>query len=215
MKTTKTDREESLEADEFIWDSALSTEVHDYVGPVLDGWLTGMAGAKLLDIGCGNGSLTARFQKIGLDCTGIDYSESGIQMASKANPDVTFFQSSTDQPLPDNLCNSFDIVTSVEVIEHLLLPRDLFKRAKEALKPNGIFLITTPYHGFLKNLLLALTNKFDSHWHPLRDYGHVKFFSRRTLEMLLDEQGFVIEDFRRVGRIPPLARSMLFKARLK
>jgi len=105
-------------------------------------------------------------------------------------------------------------VVAVEVVEHLLLPRQLLERAREALRPGGIFIATTPYHGFLKNLALALTNKFDHHWHPLRDYGHVKFFSRETLSQLFGEQGLKVQRFARVGRVPALAKSMILQGRV-
>jgi len=218
MNATKTDREQSIIADEFMWDTSENTEVHKYVGPILKRWLEqnkNNNNKELLDLGCGNGALTAQFSDYGMSCSGTDFSSSGIAIAQKNYPEVTFFQSGLDQPLPTEKFRKFDVVVSVEVIEHLLLPRQLFQRAKEALKPGGTFIVTTPYHGYWKNIALALTNKFDSHWHPLRDYGHVKFFSIHTLTQLFEEEGFIIEEVKRVGRIPVFARSMMFKARLK
>ncbi|MGD0444807.1 MAG: methyltransferase domain-containing protein [Edaphobacter sp.] len=58
------------------------------------------------------------------------------------------------------------------------------------LKPGGIIVITTPYHGYLKNLMLAVFGKMDSHFTVLWDHGHIKFWSRRTLAMALTEVGF-------------------------
>src|SRR5437867_3004621 len=112
-------------------------------------------------------------------------------------------------PIAEEWRHRFDAVIAVEVLEHLLLPRLLLLRAREALRPGGVVILTTPYHGFLKNLALALTNKFDQHWHPLRDYGHVKFFSRETLSQLFAEQGLKAGRFARVGRVPALAKSMI------
>ena len=76
----------------------------------------------------------------------------------------------------------------------------------------GMLVISTPFHRYWKNLALALTNRFDTHWPPLRDFGHVKFFSRKTLSRLVLEGGFSVVDFMRVGRIPPLAHSMIVVA---
>ena len=147
--------------------------------------------------------------------TGMDSSESGIAIASGHYPEIEFTHSSLEAPLPDCLCNRFDAVIAVEVVEHLLLPRCLFERAREALNPNGVFILTTPYHGYWKNLALAVTNNFDNHWHPLRDYGHVKFFSRETIARLFQEQSFDVTAFSRVGRVPALAKSMIVQGALR
>ena len=99
--------------------------------------------------------------------------------------------------------------------EHLFLPRDLLVRAREALSPGGRVVIATPYHGYWKNLSLAVLNRFDQHWTPKSDYGHIKFFSLRTLCELLDECGFDPIATARVGRIPPLAPTMIATGRLR
>lgn len=170
---------------------------------------------KLLDLGCGNGSLSAEIQEWGFDVTGTDFSKSGIEIAKKTFPNVIFFQSLMETPLTKENEKQYDVVLAVEVVEHLLLPRQLFERAKEALKLNGKLIVTTPYHGYFKNLALALVNKYDYHWHPLRDYGHIKFFSIETLTQLFIEQGFEVTRVKRVGRIPIFAKSMMIEARLK
>ena len=73
--------------------------------------------------------------------------------------------------------------------------------------------LSTPYHGYLKNLALAVSGKMDSHFTALWDGGHIKFWSMATLATLLRETGFVDLEFRRVGRIPWLAKSMTVTAR--
>jgi 2-polyprenyl-3-methyl-5-hydroxy-6-metoxy-1,4-benzoquinol methylase len=109
--------------------------------------------------------------------------------------------------LPTSFAEAYDAVESFEVVERLMQPRHLVARAFGALRPGGVLVMSTPYHGFFKNLALALTNKFDTHWHPLRDFGHIKFFSRRTLSQLVREGGFSVRELMRVGRIPMFACS--------
>lgn len=215
MNTTKTDREKSLRAEEYLWDTDGSTEVHGFVWPELNKILLESGHRSLLDLGCGNGALTERFARFVPECVGVDFSRSGIEIARIKHPSAKFECASIVDPLPEMLRQRFDVVVAVEVIEHLLLPRQLFNRAKEALKPGGYLIVTTPYHGYLKNVALALAGKFDSHWHPLRDYGHVKFFSKATLAEAFREQGFIVDYFARVGRIAPFARSMIMGARLE
>ena len=103
----------------------------------------------------------------------------------------------------------FDIVVSTEVVEHLYDPRAYARGCFRALKPGGRFICTTPYHGFAKNLLLALANKWDAHANPLWDGGHIKLWSRKTLARLLTETGFVNLQFRGAGRLPFLWMTMV------
>src|SRR5262249_47283797 len=160
------------------------------------------------DLGCGNGALTARLAQAGYEIAGCDASASGLERARAALPGATFFRHDLGAELPAAHLGRYDAVVSAEVVEHLLLPRKLLDNALGALKPGGIFVATTPYHGYLKNLLIAVTNKFDDHWHPLRDYGHVKFFSKRTFLRLFAEAGFEHVTYETAGRVPAIACSM-------
>lgn len=213
LATTRTDREEALSAEEFVWDVEGSVEAHAFLLSPLLALLRSSGACDVLDLGCGNGSLTALLQEHGHRMTGLDHSRSGIEIARHHHPGITFDRFDVMEPLPLELCGAFDAVVSAEVVEHLLLPRKLFQRALEALRPGGVVVVTTPFHGYWKNLALALSGKFDDHWHPLRDFGHVKFFSRRTLTQLFEE--FHLRDitFTTTGRIPPLARSMILSGR--
>ena len=83
-----------------------------------------------------------------------------------------------------------DAVISVEVIEHLYSPRILFDRARSALRSGGVLAITTPYWGYLKNVVLAVSNRTDKALNPLWDGGHIKHFSRATLGQMAKDQGF-------------------------
>ena len=144
----------------------------------------------------------------------MEQSESGIKFANQSFPNYHFIQGSVyDQP-PHNFKNTFDIVISAEVIEHLYYPRELVKYARHCLKPGGFLIITTPYHGYWKNLLLSLTGKMDSHFTSLWDGGHVKFFSVKTLSSLLESEGFTNLQFDFAGRLPYLWKSMLLCCKL-
>ena len=74
----------------------------------------------------------------------------------------------------------------MEVIEHLYQPRAfvLFIRSILEASGGGQFIVTTPYHGYLKNLTIAAANKMDHHLSALWEGGHIKFWSRRTLAIL-------------------------------
>jgi len=107
---------------------------------------------------------------------------------------------------------NFDVAIATEVIEHLVRPFNLPHFAKQLLRPGGHLIISTPYHGYLKNLILSLTNRWDAHLNPFWDGGHIKFWSYKTLSQLLNESGFRIVRFIGAGRLPFLWKSMIVVA---
>ncbi|WP_404786636.1 class I SAM-dependent methyltransferase [Altericista sp. CCNU0014] len=164
---------------------------------------------RILDLGCGNGSFSHMLTNLGYDVVGVEESASGIAIATQNFPETRFIQGSLYQ-LPLEVCqNQFDIVISIEVIEHLFYPRELPRAAKQCLKPGGTLIVTTPFHGYLKNVSLALTGKLDAHFTTLWDGGHIKFFSVPTLKKLLISEGFASPKFRFSGRFPFLWKSMI------
>lgn len=62
-------------------------------------------------------------------------------------------------------------------------------------------------------MAIALLGRFDDHVNPLRVHGHIKFWSPRTLRLLLEDVGFEVQEIRFAGRIRPLAKSMIAVAR--
>jgi 2-polyprenyl-6-hydroxyphenyl methylase/3-demethylubiquinone-9 3-methyltransferase len=139
----------------------------------------------------------------------MDLDESGVAHARKLCPGVRFEVASVCGDIGALFGQQFDAVLALEVIEHLYDPRMFVGRVRECLRPGGIFVLSTPYHGYLKNLVIALSGKFDAHFSPLWDGGHIKFWSRRTLTALLEENGFRVEAFRGAGRLPYLWKSMI------
>lgn len=169
---------------------------------------------RICDLGCGNGYLAGRLAARGFDVTGIDASASGIDIARNAHPQVRFHC----RYIGANLCREideedFDAVISCDVIEHLYRPSDLLEAAAALLPVGGHLLVCTPYHGYWKNLALSITGRMDSHFSPLWDGGHIKFFSVVTLSELTRRHGFNVEGFSFYGRLPWLWKNMICHAR--
>jgi 2-polyprenyl-6-hydroxyphenyl methylase/3-demethylubiquinone-9 3-methyltransferase len=168
---------------------------------------------RVLDVGCGNGFTCGEFLKLGWRVIGIDLSESGIAIARRTYPGGRFEVMPANSHILERLHEQpFDLIVSTEVVEHLYAPRAYARGIFEALKPGGRFVCTTPYHGFLKNLVISLFNKWDHHANPLWDGGHIKLWSRRTLTELLIESGFTNIQFRGAGRLPWLWMTMVVSA---
>ena len=195
---------------------------HDAGTPCTDAYLSALVvrlcrehGAhRVLDIGCGNGTLCRRLADAGFAVTGMEPSGSGISLARRLVPEGTFVAAGVYDDPASLGGYLFDAVVCTEVAEHLFLPRALPRFAARVLAPGGALIVTTPYHGYLKNLALALAGAWDRHHDPLWDGGHIKFWSRRTLARLLEEQGFVVKRFIGAGRVPLLWKSMVVVAAL-
>lgn len=162
---------------------------------------------KIFEVGCGNGSLANRLSEY-VAISGIDSSSSAIDVAGKAFPNLDLNVGSAYDDLASQY-GQFDVVLSLEVIEHLFDPRFFVRRVREMLNPGGTLIISTPYHGYWKNLAIALLGKSDAHYTALWDGGHIKFWSRATLLSLMEEAGFQETSFQRVGRLPIFAKSMI------
>jgi 2-polyprenyl-6-hydroxyphenyl methylase/3-demethylubiquinone-9 3-methyltransferase len=190
---------------------------HAYLLPKLrkiiqaDGQIGG-APATIFDVGCGNGSVANELTNDGFRVTGIDPSTEGIARAHLAFPHLRLEAGSAYDELSVTY-GTYDVVLSLEVVCHLCFPRAFAKTVYNLTKPGGIAIISTPYHGYWKNLLLALTGKMSGHFRPLWDYGYVKFWSVNTLRELLVEAGFKSVEFHFAGRFWPLSSSMIAVAR--
>ena len=192
----------------FGWTSADAEQSHAYLLPVTLRFLTEFKVKSMLDIGTGNGSNIPTWQAHQIQVAAMEPDEQGFSYARQYK-DADVRQMAVADPLPKEWANAFDAVVSLEVIEHLYNPIELVQTSKMALKKGGIVIISTPYHGYWKNLAIALANKWDHHHHPTRIGGHIKFWTRRSLRDLFIKGGFKELSFEGAGRVPYLWKSMV------
>lgn len=163
---------------------------------------------RIFELGCGNGAVANELIKRGFDVVGVDPSKQGIAQANQHFPKLNLNVGSAYDDLA-TIYGQFPIVVSLEVVEHVYFPRQFATTLYNLLAPGGTAIVSTPYHGYWKNLVLAVSGKMDNHFTALWDHGHIKFWSYRTLQTLLEEAGFKNISFQRVGRVPMLAKSMI------
>jgi 2-polyprenyl-6-hydroxyphenyl methylase/3-demethylubiquinone-9 3-methyltransferase len=200
----------------YRYENAASSHAHRYLLPTILKILRGInwqtKDYRIFELGCGNGATADFLVREGFSLTGVDPSEEGIAHARMTYPRIRIEPGSCYDDLAGRY-GRFPVVLSLEVVEHVFVPRELARRVFELLEDNGTAIISTPFHGYWRNLALALTGKLDRHFTVLWDYGHIEFWSEKTLRVLLEQAGFTDIRFERVGRIRPLAKSMIAVAR--
>lgn len=194
----------------YRWNSASLTPSHNFLLPALIEEVSKLAPAsrRVFELGCGNGSVASELARLGWDVTGVDPSTEGIAQANTMYPNLKLAEGSAYDDLA-SVYGQFPLVTSLEVVEHVYAPRKYAATLFSLVQPGGTAIVSTPYHGYWKNLAMAVTGKLDAHFTALWDHGHIKFWSIKTLGELLREAGFVDLRFERVGRIPVLGKSMI------
>lgn len=167
---------------------------------------------RAFDLGCGNGATAHMVSQLGFDEVGVDTSQSGIAVAKKAYPNCTFTVAGAYDDL-GSVYGQFAMVMSLEVVEHCFDPRKYGQTLFDLVAPGGTAVVSTPYHGYLKNVALAVSGKLDAHFTALWDGGtssssRSKHLARSCPRLDLSASGSC-----GLAACPPFAKSMVAIAR--
>jgi 2-polyprenyl-3-methyl-5-hydroxy-6-metoxy-1,4-benzoquinol methylase len=160
----------------------------------------------LFEIGVGTGWTAHTLSQLGYGIIGVEPSADGIEIARRNAPAARIDPGSAYDDLAGRY-GRFRTAFALEVIEHVYSPRLFVKNAYELLGEGGHLILSTPFHGYWKNLALALSGSLDKHFTALWDHGHIKFWSEATMTELLSEAGFRNVRFSYAGRFYPISKS--------
>lgn len=136
----------------------------------------------LLELGAGAGFALEAAREAGWNVRGFELSGAAAAWArQRYGVEVTTggFDELADQ-------DRLDVVAAFQTIEHLVDVRQALRRARNALRPNGVVFLTTPDHGSLSRRVLRRL------WPSYRP-EHLVYFDQRSLRRLLEEEGFRVE----------------------
>jgi SAM-dependent methyltransferase len=160
------------------------------------------SGERVLDLGCGEGDFAAAAAQAGAgEVLGVDVAGEAVRRARARHPALRFERAEGPLPAGDA---SFDLVWCSEVLEHVLDTAALLSEARRVLRTGGVLLVTTPAHGRLRRLGLAVAG-WERHFDPRG--ADLRFYTARSLRDLLGDFGF--EEVRLRGR----GRHLLASAR--
>jgi 2-polyprenyl-3-methyl-5-hydroxy-6-metoxy-1,4-benzoquinol methylase len=164
---------------------------------------------RVLDLGCGEGQIAAALADLGARVTGVDVSQVALERARAAHPELDFTAPSPQGtlPFPDA---AFDVIVCLHVLQHVADTQRFLSEARRVLLPAGHLAVAVPWHGLLKNLVVALRS-FERHYDPLEPV--LRFYTRRSLAGLLRDFGFDEVRTRPAGGRPILRETLLAGAR--
>jgi len=152
------------------------------------------SGKKILDIGCGEGVLgkTLKEEKSVL-IHGIEISDEAIKKARTVLDEAYCADIESEEKWPEEIRKQkYDFIILTEVFEHLLFPEKLVHRLKDFSNKNTEIIITVPNVLFWKNRLSFFLGRFDYAEKGLMDRGHIHFFSWKSLQKILTDEGYTI-----------------------
>jgi SAM-dependent methyltransferase len=188
--------------------------------------------AAVLDLGCGDGWFALSLLRAGAEVVAADVSAEAVRRAvararratqpagsggkevgaagpSECELDARVIDADAPFPFADA---SFDLVWAGETIEHVADTAGWLSEVRRVLRPRALLLLSTPDHGPLTRLRLALGGRaFAAHFHPCAD--HLRFYTRHALRELLAELGFAEIAIAGAGGVPGARRVLLGSAR--
>ncbi len=185
-------------------------ELHGERAKAIVSLIESSSGKRVVDAGAGAGLLTKLYAHAAHEVIALDLSNEAVAAAPSLGAHVRFVQADLEAAWPVESGDA-DVVVSSEVIEHLFDFESYMREASRVLKPGGQLYLTTPFHGPLKNLVLAVWG-FERHFCSYES-GHIRFFTNPHLERLAKAVGLTDVRFGHLGRIAPLAKSTVLVAR--
>ena len=149
----------------------------------IDG-LVGISGKKVLDIGCGGGILSESMAQRGALVTGIDLSEKALSVArlhlleSGRNVD---YQMISAEDLADQAAGSFDVVTCMEMLEHVPRPASTIAACAALVKPGGHVFFSTLNRNAKAYVLAVIGAEYILKMLPKGTHDYAKFIKPSEL----------------------------------
>jgi len=131
------------------WDPHSEFKPLHAINPLRLGWIksfVSLEGKKVVDIGCGGGILAESISQSGADTTGIDLSEKALKVAElhalEVGANLTY-RSISAEALADDQPGQYDVVTCMEMLEHVPDPASVVRACAKLCKPGGTLFFST------------------------------------------------------------------------
>ena len=155
-----------------------------------------LPGSKTVDIGCGGGILAESMAKAGASVTGIDMAEGPLAVArlhqAESGTEVEYLHS-TAEALAEERHGQFDVVTCLEMLEHVPSPQTVVAACAELVKPGGHIFFSTINRNPKSFLLAIVGAEYVLRLLPAGTHEYAKFIKPSELEAWARHAGLDLE----------------------
>ncbi len=155
---------------------------------------------QILDVGCGAGDNARILIKMNHQVDGVTHSQEEVYICSKFMRRVYLYDLSNG--LPPEITGSYDYVICSHVLEHIAYPTNLLNSIKKVLKPTGSLIIALPNIMHYKSRIKLLFGVFEYQESGIWDNTHLRWYTFRSAQSLLEIHGFIIKEKWVDGAIP-------------
>lgn len=162
-------------------------------------------GGKILDLGAGEGALSARLSDLGFQVTAADKDQDNFKCMQANFSRINFDSPEEVAKFVAQHEEEFDAVLGIEVIEHVQDQWQYVRQLMRMAKKGGLVLITTPNTAsWISRLLFFFTGRFHQFADGDLSYGHINPISPWELELILRESGASQVSILPSGTLPPI-----------
>tara|TARA_B100000965_G_scaffold1968_1_gene1537 strand:- start:961 stop:1671 length:711 start_codon:yes stop_codon:yes gene_type:complete len=204
MNTENLDHEEVNKFDELAakwWDMEGEFRPLHQINPLRVGFIKDrcqLNGTKILDVGCGGGILAEALGSLGANVTGIDASENTIGVAKShsktVGSEVKFLQNTVEEFRSSNPNERFDIITCLEMLEHVPSPGNIIKICSEMLNDNGDIFFSTINRNPRSYVFAILGAEYILNLLPKGTHDYEKFIKPSELAKWIREAGLATKE---------------------
>ncbi|MES2933380.1 MAG: bifunctional 2-polyprenyl-6-hydroxyphenol methylase/3-demethylubiquinol 3-O-methyltransferase UbiG [Pseudomonadota bacterium] len=184
------------------WDPTSEFKPLHEINPLRLEWINGcvpLSGKKIIDIGCGGGILSESMAKKGAHVTGIDLSEKALKVAdlhSLESGVKVHYELIAAEAMAAREPHSFDIVTCMEMLEHVPDPGSIVSACAALVKPGGTIFFSTINRNPKSYLFAILGAEYLLRLLPKGTHDYGKFITPAELSQLVRNAGLTVNKMR-------------------
>lgn len=173
--------------------------LHD-INPLRLGWVdrcVGLAGKQALDVGCGGGLMSEGMASCGANVTGIDMSEKALGVAKlhmlESGRQINYRHMAAET-LAAEMPDSFDVVTCLEMLEHVPDPASTISACAKLVKPGGQVFFSTINRNPKAYLFAVIGAEYILNMLPKGTHDYAKFLRPAELARFARDAGLEVEE---------------------